>query len=581
MRVSRSLHLPTALVGLLLLGACDELPLDPDAAGEPVALALQVSSSTDMVDVIVVEVTGPGIPVPILANLQMVDGTASGTISVPAGRDRDFTARGFDAQGGITHEGSVTQDVRPGMGTVRLPLFPLGVGVPMEVEVSSYVLSIEPETAELDAGQAFTLAATVRDAAGIPLEIDPAELSWASSNPAVARVERLESGDGEVTGWYQGTAQIGVSYRGVAAHATVVVDGIVPVTVSAGWRHTCGLTISGTAYCWGSNQYGQLGDGTHTADIGPTLVAGGNTFVSIAAGTSHTCGITTTGDALCWGRNSSGQVGDGTTADRAEPSVVSGGHTFSSIATGSIHTCAINLSGSTLCWGSDDSGRLGDWTVADNTIPNVVSGGHTFILIAAGGGHTCGITSSGTAYCWGRNVDGQLGDSNIPHSAWATPVEVSGEYTFASVAAGSAHTCGLTTNGTAYCWGRNHYGQLGDGTSTTRRDPTAVPGGLAFRTIVAGGHQTCGITPTGTSYCWGQNENGQLGDGTTTNQTLARIVAGSHGFVSVAAGGLHTCGTTTSGAVLCWGLNSDGQLGDGTTEDRHTPTPVSGWTTLP
>jgi hypothetical protein len=198
-----------------------------------------------------------------------------------------------------------------------------------------------------------------------------------------------------------------------------------------------------------------------------------------------------------------------------------------------------------------------------------------FMTLSAGGGHTCGVTTSGTAYCWGDNFSGDVGDGDL--SQHASPVPVSGGLTFAAVsaAAGGGFTCGVTTGGAAYCWGSNVSGGLGDGTTTNRSNPVAVLGGLSFVAVSVGLFHACGVTPGGAAYCWGYNNAGQLGDGTRTDRTSPTLVLGGLKFAKVSAGGGHTCGVTTEGAVYCWGLNAFGELGDGTTTDRLTPVHVA------
>jgi alpha-tubulin suppressor-like RCC1 family protein len=142
-----------------------------------------------------------------------------------------------------------------------------------------------------------------------------------------------------------------------------------------------------------------------------------------------------------------------------------------------------------------------------------------FVQISTGDYHTCGLTSSGAAYCWGANSNGQLGDGTTTDSSANGPQRVLGGLRLASISAGFEFTCGLTSRGAAYCWGDNDYGQLGDGTTTDSDEngPQPVIGGLRFASNQPGAFHTCGLTTRGATYCWGRNVEGQLGDGTTTS----------------------------------------------------------------
>ena len=204
-------------------------------------------------------------------------------------------------------------------------------------------------------------------------------------------------------------------------------------SVGAGSIHTCSLTVTGDAYCWGFNDFGQLGDGSTNGSLTPVLVSGGIRFSSISTRGGHTCGVTPVGDAYCWGENFRGQLGDGTTINRLTPVLVSGGLSFASVST-------------------------------------AFSG-------------TCGVTTVGDAYCWGENFSGQLGDGTTINRL--SPVPVAGGLTFASLSTES-HTCGVTTAGDTYCWGDNRGGMLGDGTTTDRLTPVRVAGGLSFASLNTG-----------------------------------------------------------------------------------------------
>jgi alpha-tubulin suppressor-like RCC1 family protein len=156
-------------------------------------------------------------------------------------------------------------------------------------------------------------------------------------------------------------------------------------------------------------------------------------------------------------------------------------------------------------------------------------------------------------------------------------VAVAGGRSYRQVAAGDMHSCGVTTDNRAFCWGYNAEGRLGDGTTTDRLKPVAVAGGLQF-TRVGINRVSCGVTTTGKGYCWGPNNVGQLGDGTTTNRSRPAAVSGGLEFREISPGSNaetdHVCGLTTGGKVYCWGENMFGQLGDGTTENSSTPVPI-------
>ena len=197
----------------------------------------------------------------------------------------------------------------------------------------------------------------------------------------------------------------------------------------------CGLTSSGAVYCWGVNANGQLGaTSTDTCtnvmntpfpcSLRPLAVSGGLVFTSISAGWNNICGITASGAAYCWGSNAYGVLGNGTTTDAATPVPVSGGLTFSSISA-SQSTCGLTLSGVAYCWGNNNRGQLGNGSTTNSLVPVPVSGGLTFASISTGTHNTCGLTTGGVAYCWGHNNVGQVGDGTQT-DRWV-PVKVAGQ----------------------------------------------------------------------------------------------------------------------------------------------------------
>lgn len=310
-------------------------------------------------------------------------------------------------------------------------------------------------------------------------------------------------------------------------------DRLIPVAVAGGLRfkslaagffHVCGVTPGGGAFCWGGNKYGHLGDGTTVDRLTPVPVSGQPTFQSLTAGYAHSCGLTEAGAAYCWGYNVNGQLGDGTTSDRPTPTAVAGGLVFQNVAANGWHTCAVTVDGDAYCWGLNADGQLGDGTILTNrAMPVAVAGRFKFQSLTAGHHYTCGLSPEGAARCWGNNTSGQLGDGT--QAERLTPAAVNGGLKFQSLSAGGAHTCGVTTEGAAYCWGSALYSQLGSlFAGTASPEPTLVLGGLIFQSITAGYSHSCGVTTNAVAYCWGFNGKGGLGDGTTAERFTPRLV---------------------------------------------------------
>ena len=347
--------------------------------------------------------------------------------------------------------------------------------------------------------------------------------------------------------------------------------------VSAGYSHTCGLTPDNRAYCWGYNFFGQLGDGTATDRLTPIPVAGGHRFLQVSAGTSHTCGVTLHNRAYCWGAGYTGALGDGTTAEiRLTPIRVAGRLRFRHVVAANHHSCGVTTENRAYCWGDNIFGEIGDGTRGTLRLtPVPVSGGLRFRQVSAALLHTCGVTLNDRAYCWGTNSRGELG-GGPPGDVSPTPVRVVGGLRFRRVIAGWQHTCGVTQDDQAYCWGDNVFGQLGDGTTTHRLMPLPVAGGLRFRQVAAAGQDyTCGVTSDDRAYCWGRNRVGQLGNGTIIQRLTPVAVGGGLRFRQVTGRFNHSCGVNLGDVAYCWGSNSEGQLGDGTTTTRLTPVAVA------
>jgi alpha-tubulin suppressor-like RCC1 family protein len=368
---------------------------------------------------------------------------------------------------------------------------------------------------------------------------------------------------------------------------TINVQATVPhgafAQVSTGFfLNTCALTTRGVGHCWGFTGTGFADSGGDQAKpiySAPTPVAGGLSFAAISVGGFHTCGVTGDGAAYCWGDNFNGQLGDGSAGASAAPVPVIGGLSFRALSAGVYHTCGLTTAGTIYCWGNNHAGQLGNGALSyTNSSPMLVSGGLSFVAVGAGHEYSCGLTTNGAAYCWGDNDYGELGTGDSATSA--VPVPVTGGVSFAALSVGYFHACGLTHDGAAYCWGGNFTGELGNGTTGESTRPVPVTGGLTFASISAGQWATCGVTTDGTAYCWGYNGYGQLGNAaaqfTLDPNPRPLPVSGGLTFATVSTGYLHTCGVTTLDAVYCWGDNSEGELGDGSTTIHPTPVRVFG-----
>ena len=389
-----------------------------------------------------------------------------------------------------------------------------------------------------------------------------------------------ENKDGQLGDGSRTDALTPVTVRGLSGVVSVAAGYSNPSTNRS--AHTCAVKGGGRVWCWGTNYVGQLGDGSLVDSLTPVMVVGLTNAVSVSAGSNpggqsgvHTCAVTADGLVQCWGENESGQLGAVRAQDELTPVTVADLSDAIAVSAGGMHTCALRSGGRVQCWGDNSSDGMpnGDGSTTNALKPVTVSGLSGAVAVSAGSGHSCALTNDGGAQCWGRSGQGQLGDGSTTNAL--TPVSVHGLSGAVSVSSGNSHSCAVKSEGHVRCWGLNLSGQLGDGSTRIAWAPVTVSGLSDAVAVSAAGNHSCAVTGFGRVQCWGDNEYGQLGDGSRTDALTPVTVSGLSDTVAVSAGDYHTCAVTAAGLVRCWGLNLSGQLGDGSGADALTPVTVA------
>lgn len=390
--------------------------------------------------------------------------------------------------------------------------------------------------------------------------------------------------------------QIPTRYATAAALAAMLAAGLA-VPAAAAHTTTQPGSLAQTVQAWGSNYYGELGNGTTTdsSTPGPVKVPAGVRFSS--ARCMLTClAVTTTGQVYAWGNNDVGQLGDGTTKRRLTPVRVDlpAGVKVTAVRPGGYFALALTSTGKLLAWGDNKTGELGNGTTRDRAKPFPVSlpKGVTVKAISAGDEGSYALTTTGRMLSWGGNTAGQLGDGTTQGRKTPGYVSLPPGATVASIAAGPLTGYAVTKSGGLLAWGQNNYGQLGDGTTRQRDKPVrvALPGGTRVVAAVSGYWHVLALTTGGKVLAWGGNQVGQLGIGTTTDRHRPVFVQLPKGVKvsGLAAGKDYSLALTDEGVqagpsrfgpssapvvhgILGWGGNERGQLGTGNTDNSLLP----------
>ena len=340
--------------------------------------------------------------------------------------------------------------------------------------------------------------------------------------------------------------------------------------------------ITSSAWAWGEGAVGRLGDNTIDDKSSPVSVIGGYTdWLQVSAGGDHSSGLRSNGTARTWGGNSSGELGDGTVVSKRSPVSVVGDFTdWCQVSSGAAHMLGVRTNGTAWAWGCGGSGRLGDNTTINKSSPVSVVGYLDWLQLSAGSTHSLGLRQNGTLWGWGNNTYGQLGTGGT--TSVSSPVSVVGGFTdWCQVSAGSFHSLAVRQNGTAWGWGCNGQGQIGDGTAgagAPKSSPVSVVGGFCdWCQISAGYRQSVAVRQNGTAWSWGVGTCGLLGDGNVSDRSSpVSVVGGYTDWCQVSAGNCHSLGLRTNGTAWAWGLGSVGRLGDNTVADKSSPVSIVG-----
>lgn len=346
--------------------------------------------------------------------------------------------------------------------------------------------------------------------------------------------------------------------------------------------HTCAILSDESMWCWGNNNYGQLGDpalDSVATNPLPIKVVGDHHWAAFDQGRAHTCGVDTDGALWCWGLNSTGQLGINVPSGYvwySMPLQVGTDTNWRGVTGLSDHTCAIKTTGTIWCWGYGDA-RLGIGpTPGDQIVPAQVGTDTDWAVIDAGQDMTCATKTNGTLWCWGHLDPADW--SNVT----SYPTQIGTSTTNGWVGAGTYAACTIGKN-TAHalrCYGHNDEGQGGNAV-VDRSDLSEVTGGGSWISAGLGYVHTCAVKSNKTLWCFGDNAFNQLGIGAGAGTATPTAVGTDKKWIAVDSGFYHSCGITTGNDLYCWGNNTTGQIGDGSYDSRVTPVLVIDGAALP
>jgi alpha-tubulin suppressor-like RCC1 family protein len=364
------------------------------------------------------------------------------------------------------------------------------------------------------------------------------------------------------------------------------------VQISVGAENACAVSADGSVYCWGRNNYGQLGADPNTVTLSniPVKVPGLTAAKSVAVGGDYACALLNSGSVYCWGLDWNGQLGNGSTPSSggsATPLLVSGlpSSGIAGISAGDSGACVYTTSGALWCWGDNIYSELGSGVTGNFSMVPVNVSLSSVTKLAVGSGIICAI-ASGSAWCWGDNYQGKAG-SPTSSGTVTTPTGVMGLGGASNpqwISTGGDTGCAIIAGGGVDCWGWNNYCPLGN---PTVADGAATPSAVNVQGLSTGATavsvgflRACAILTDKSLACWGLERYGGLGNGVTGNDlfTCTPYTLTSLGSVSAVSGsGYTSCALRTNGSIACWGSGNMGQIGNGATADATVPADATPW----
>jgi alpha-tubulin suppressor-like RCC1 family protein len=445
--------------------------------------------------------------------------------------------------------GDEPSDENVGMATFELTSIPSGVGC-VQIKVAGSTVVTKD----------FTLA-TGASTAALPMDRLPL------GSIAIEGAAHAGACPPTTTPLYLADPATATLQAGVISSLALTFRKNNPVTASANFvgnvqaiaaqQRSTYAVIDGTIYQWGTNW------ATGVNNTVPTAFSSLTNMVELSQGQgSTTCALRNDGALWCWGDNNFGQVGVASPPTVATATRVGTETGYAMVATGQQHTCAAQPANRLIkCWGGNNSGQLGNGSTTSTSTPTNTSLLPTGVrALAVGNAHTCSVIEALGVRCWGLNSTGQLGDNSTVAKPVASNVVVA---PIKSVGTGFSYSCAVHEDGSVRCWGNNGSGQLGNGTTMLSLVPVTVTGLAGVAKLAVGGQHACALLDSGLVRCWGANQSGQLGDGTVTTRTTPVAVSLPDPAVLISAGSDHTCAVTNRQDIYCWGENQLGALGNG------------------